>query len=61
MVGIALANNHFFHDFKSPLVSNRKSQEVSTTVLGSRVQYLLGVTFLLSLFCSDTILASMPE
>ena len=45
MLGIALANNQFFHNFKSPLVSNRESQEVSTTVLRSRVQSLLEVTF----------------
>ena len=37
------------------------TQDMSTTVLGSRVQVLLQVSFLVNLFCSNTILASMPE
>ena len=33
----------------------------ATKVLGSEVQSLLGVTFLVNLFCSNTILAALPE
>ena len=33
----------------------------NTTVIGSRVQSLLEVTFLLNLFCSNTILALESE
>ena len=33
----------------------------ATKVLGSQVQSLLDVTFLLNLFCSKTILAVLPE
>ena len=36
-------------------------KEVSTTMLGSQVQSLLEVTFSLNLFCSNTILADLPE
>ena len=34
---------------------------VNTAVIGSRIQSLLEVTFLPNLFCSNTILASLPE
>ena len=36
-------------------------EEVNNTILGSRVKSLLEGTFLLNLFCSNTVLASMPE
>ena len=34
---------------------------VNTTVIGSKVQSLLEVTFLLNLFCSDTILTYLAS
>ena len=66
---LRLKNTHFSFNTKFSRISIKKkhekskpyTQELSTAVLGSRVQVLLEVTFLLDLFCSNTTLAELAE